>query len=385
MIIAVVFLCLVSYVNSAPRAFQHPGVLISKTQLDFIKAQVSQKVDPIYSAYQKAVASSFASKTYKTKGPPPGGIIDCGSYSNPNIGCSDADDDGSAALLQAVLWYITGDNEYSKNSISIMNHYASNLKGHNNSNAPLQTGWDCQKWPAAGEIIRYSNAGWSDSEITAYSNMLKNVNLPEIIDGSKSNGNWEISMIDGMIGIAVFSEDEDLYNHAVTFWKQRIPAYFYYHTDGDHPVPAPRGNPSWYGQKVYNSSVDGVAQETCRDLGHTAYGIAGATHAAETAYIQGDTLYENEKDRLAATLEFHANLCLAGSTKVPADICDGTIKLGAGPTFVIGYNQLHNRLGMSLPKTEEWITKHIETEASPLDAHMMVFETLTHGSNAPGA
>jgi len=211
--------------------------------------------------------------------------------------------------------------------------------------------------------------------------MMKNVVLPKIIDGSGSNGNWEISMIDSMIGIAVFSEDASLYDHAVTFWKQRIPAYFYIHTDGDKPVKAPRGNPSWYDQPVFNSTVDGVAQETCRDLGHTSYGIAGATHAAETAYIQGDTLYEIEKDRLAATLEFHANLMLIDSTSTPYYICKGTVKLGAGPTWVVGYNQLHNRLGMSLPKTEEFIGKVIDNEKVPVDPHMMVFETLTHSLN----
>jgi len=163
--------------------------------------------------------------------------------------------------------------------------------------------------------------------------------------------------------------------------KQRIPAYFYYHTDGDHPVKAPRGNPSWYNQDVFNSTVDGIAQETCRDLGHTSYGIAGSTHAAETAYIQGDSLYQSEQDRLAAALEFHANLELKDSTSVPDYICHGTVKLGAGPTWVVGYNQLHNRLGMSLPLTEQYISKVIDNEADPVDVHMMVFETLTHGLN----
>jgi len=66
---------------------------------------------------------------------------------------------------------------------------------------------------------------------------------------------------------------------------------------------------------------------------------------------------------------------------VPDDICHGTVKLGAGPTWVVGYNQLHNRLGMNLPLTEQYISKVIDNEADPVDVHMMVFETLTHGLN----
>jgi len=185
------------------------------------------------------------------------------------------------------------------------------------------------------------------------------------------------------LGLPFFSENATLYDHASLFWKQRVPSYFYIHTDGDKPVPCPRGTPGWFTQQVFNSTVDGVSQETCRDFGHTSYGIAGTTHAAETAFIQGDNLYESEKDRLTAGLEFHAGLQYADSKTVPDYICNGTVNLGTGPTFVIGYNQLHNRLGISLPNTMKWITTNVDHLKDPVDNHLMVFETLTHGLNAP--
>jgi len=190
--------------------------------------------------------------------------------------------------------------------------------------------------------------------------MLYKAVLPGIYPGSGANGNWELSMIDAMFGIAVFSDNATLYDHAVLFWKERIPAYFYYHTDGNKPVPTPRGHPGWFTQKVFNASVDGVCQETCRDFGHTAYGVAGSTHAAETAYIQGDSLYQSQMDRLRAALEFHTGYQFAGSERVPDYVCNGTVKLGSGPTYVVGYNQLHNRLGMDLPNTEKWITMDVD-------------------------
>jgi hypothetical protein len=73
-----------------------------------------------------------------------------------------------------------------------MNAWAQTIQAHTNSNAPLQTGWAGSVWARAGEIIRYTNAGWSSSDITAFSNMLKNVYLPVVIKGSQSNGNWEL-------------------------------------------------------------------------------------------------------------------------------------------------------------------------------------------------
>jgi len=68
---------------------------------------------------------------------------------------------------------------------------------------------------------------------------------------------------------------------------------------------------------------------------------------------------------------------------VPDYVCNGTVKLGSGPTYVVGYNQLHNRLGMDLPNTEKWITMDVDQLKDPVDNHLMVFETLTHGLNAP--
>jgi len=365
--------------SAAPAAFQHPGVLVSGAQLNFIKDQVQNRVQPIYGAYQKAVESPYGKLSYTIQGPPSGGTIECGSYSNPNIGCSASDSDGAAAVTQALLYWISGNMTYANNAIKIMNNYAQHLKAYTNSNAPLQAAWDSEKWPVAAEIIRYSNAGWSDSDVKAFQNMLTKVITPIIEKGSSSNGNWELSMIDGLIGISVFNDDQTLFDHAVTFWKQRVPAYFYYHTDGNKPKPAPRGNPSWYGQTVFNTSVDGVAQETCRDFGHTEYGIASATHAAETAHIQGLDLYESESARMMAMLEFHSYYLLGNS--VPKSICGGKVTLVKYPTFEVGYNEYHNRLGNDLPHTLSWIQKNVRVD-SDIDYHMMVFETLTHGANA---
>src|SRR5207247_7820930 len=100
--------------------------------------------------------------------------------------------------------------------------------------------------------------------------------------------------------------------------------------------PAPLSPPSraksgarliqyWYGEKTF---VAGVAQETCRDFGHTAMGFNAAFHAAATARIQGVDLWSEQKTRLAAGLEFHAGYELGAP--VPAWLCGGHISRGTG-------------------------------------------------------
>jgi hypothetical protein len=368
--------------------FQHPGVLVSQAQLDYIKIMVAAHTEPFYSAFIKAQNSNIGSLTYQPFGPPLDGFIKCGPTSNPNIGCSNSDNDASAAYLQSLLWYITGNQQYANNAITILNLYGHNLKGYATgttySNAPLQAAWDGQKWPRAAEIIRYSNAGWADSDVQQFKSMLDSAIVPQIINGSTSNGNWEISMIEALINIGVFNDEPNLFNTGVTYWKQRIPAYFYYHTDGAQPVPAPRGTANWYGQPVYNASVDGISQETCRDFGHAQYGISGALDAAETAHIQGVDLYNdvtsNARNRLTSALEFNAYYLMGNP--VPSYVCGGTVTLQVYPTDEIGYNEYHNRLGIDLPLTIQYLQNTIRQLPNPTEYHIMVYETLSHGGDA---
>jgi Bacterial Ig domain/Alginate lyase len=388
----------------------HPGVMLSQAQLNYMKVMVQAHQEPFYTAFLKAQSSTWGSLTYVPLGPPAGGIMQCGSTSMPDFGCSASDSDGTAAYVQALLWYITGNQTYANNAIKILNTYSSNFKGYAGftpgdtcpagtdcSNGPLQAAWDSQKWPRAAEILRYSNAGWSATDAAAFGAMLKKYMLPQLINGSTSNGNWETSMIEGLIGIGVYNDDAATFNTGVTYWQQRVPSYFYYHADGGQAVLAPRGTANWYGQAVYDPSVDGVSQETCRDFGHAQYGISGSLDAAETAGIQGVNLYQNlqtitdasqgtfavnAQNRLTSALEFNAYYLL--KNPIPTSVCGGAVTLQIYPVDEIGYNEYHNRLGLSLPNTLQYLQTVIRQlpAQSMTESHIMIWETLTHGGDA---
>src|SRR5690242_18576442 len=248
----------------------HPGIVVSQAQLDATKAAYQAGNPVIVDQVNKAEASNYGSVSYTPQGPWPGGINQCGSYSTPNNGCLMADNDSNAAYVQALLWYITGNQTYANNAIHIMNTYAYNFIGYAGtnglscpsgtdcSNGPLQSAWDSEKWPRAAEIIRYGHggsAGWSASDIAAFTNMLNNIYLPVIENGSGVNGNWDMSMIDGIMQIAVFTENSTMLARARSFWLGRVPDLFYLQSiDGGSHASSPRGNPSWFGQSVFNSS-----------------------------------------------------------------------------------------------------------------------------------
>ncbi|MBM9506911.1 ricin-type beta-trefoil lectin domain protein [Streptomyces sp. KK5PA1] len=365
-------------VAAAPTTFTHPGVLVSRSQLDFVRAKVQAGAQPWAAANAQMMASSYASLS---RTPKPRATVECGPYSDPNYGCTDERQDAIAAYTDALAWYITQDSRYAQKSIELMNAWARTITGHTNSNAPLQTGWAGSVWPRAAEIIRYTYTGWAPADVTAFSNMLRNVYLPEVINGSNSNGNWELTMMEAAVGISVFLNDSADYDRAITRYLNRVPAYIYLSSDGALPKTVPGSGLDtsakiisyWQGQSTF---VTGLTQETCRDFTHTGYGIASISDVAETAAIQGQDLYPQVGERLRQALGFQSTYELGAA--VPSWLCGGTLNRGLGPVTEVGFNALHNRLGYAMSNTQTLTESKRPAGSNDL---FVAWETLTNADN----
>ncbi|MFE1444463.1 alginate lyase family protein [Streptomyces sp. NPDC058739] len=364
--------------TAAPATFAHPGVTVSRGQLDFARGQVLAGAQPWKGAWDQMMASKYADPN---RAPKPRAVVECGSYSNPNHGCTDEREDAVAAYTNALAWYVTKDARYAQKAIQLMDAWSAVLQDHTNSNAPLQTGWAGSSWPKAAEIIKYTyGGGWANE--ARFRTMLRTVYLPEIINGSHSNGNWELSMMEAAIGISVFLEDRTSYDKAMAKFRTRTAAYVYLESDGALPKTVPSQNLDtrdkivkyWQGQSTF---VTGLTQETCRDFTHTGYGISAISHIAETSRIQGQDLYGTDVgERLRHALGFQAKY--ENGTAVPSWLCDGTLKPGLGPITEVGYNALHNRLGIAMTNTEALTRRSRPAGSNNL---FVAWETLTHGDN----
>lgn len=120
---------------AAPAAFTHPGVLVSRPQLDFVRAKVQAGAQPWKSAYDQMMGSKYASLGRTAK---PRAVVECGSYSNPNYGCTDEREDAIAAYTLSLAWYITQDSRYAVKAVEIMDAWSAVIKDHTNSNAPCR-------------------------------------------------------------------------------------------------------------------------------------------------------------------------------------------------------------------------------------------------------
>jgi hypothetical protein len=363
--------------------FRHPGLLSSDAELAFVRDRIRAGAQPWKGAFDLVVGSRQAEPG---RVPAPRPVVDCGPYSRPDVGCTEEKADAQTAYAEALLWTLTGQQEHARKAIAFLDAWSSVLRAHTGSNAPLQSAWSASVFVRAAEIMAHGDAAWPAADRARFASLLREVYLPAVVAGSPTaNGNWELSMIEATTASAVFLDDAPLFARALAAWRARVPAYFYQSSDG----PLPRRPPGtdrfadraelikhWYGQ---DKLVDGLCQETCRDLGHTLYGLSAAVNTAEIAFHQGVDLYGEQAKRITDAMELHARLLLG--EPVPEWLCGGHVQLARRPrTFEIAYHHFHDRKGQDLPFTRRLITERIRPSGAD---HHMSWESLTHADLPP--
>jgi len=369
--VVLVSLLLLAQISADPNAagFYHPGILVNRAQLEFIKSKVASGAEPWKSAFEAAKSSEYGARDYR---PHAWKTCECGPFSKPDLGCKDEQRDSAAAYTQALLWSITGDKTYAENAIKIMDAWSYTLTGgHTNSNGPVQAAWCAEEFPRAAEIIRYTYDGWSSDEVEQFKKMLHDQYIPSLIHGSGENGNKELSMSDALINIGVFNDDRATFDAGVKMWRGRTPAYIYLSSDGPTPVKAAGWDsmPIWGNKGMTTPYVDGLLQESVRDSQHANLGLSSMVNAAETARQQGLDLYGEQGKRIMAALEFQAQYLAPNNATPPKNL-----SFHVHPTWEIAYNHFHNRLGIDLPKMAAVLPRIRPTGVN----HQMAWETLTH-------
>jgi hypothetical protein len=371
-------------------------------------------MEPTYSFFHAAATSSQGKSSYIPYGPPPNGTISCGYYDKPNIGCSEEDSDVDAAYTQALLFALGGDPALARSSRAIINLYSSGLHLYTNNtdgtccgNEALQAAWVSAKITRAAELLRHTpGSGWTDADSTAFNALMYNVHLPLLYNGTSANGNWMASFIEGMLGIATFSENATLFAHAIEAWESRMPSYYYITSDGDAPPlnPQPNCQPQpvcevracayacvhscqqstfpcyvqWYNQTTFNASVSGVCQETCRDMGHMQMGFAAFLNGATTASLQSVNISVHVP-RIFAASEFAARLLLNQTPPAAGLMCSGNpVQLSLMPTFEVAH-ALFAHFGFDDVQTRAQLTQNVRPKANQYGSQVSVWETLSHG------
>lgn len=125
------------------RAFIHPGGLHTQADLDRMKAKVAAKEQPWMDGWDTLLHDRKAANNYK-------------AAPHPNMGSRQrAQDDATAAYLNALRWTISGEKEHAECAARILNDWASTVKEvPRGPDQPGLSGIPIGSFALAAEILR---------------------------------------------------------------------------------------------------------------------------------------------------------------------------------------------------------------------------------------
>jgi parallel beta-helix repeat protein len=314
------------------KPFQHPGMLQTRENLEFMRQKVNAGEEPWKSSYDKLLRQATSSLDFQPK---PIAHIVRGPYGRPSIGDRDLTASANAAYSQAIQWVITGDKTHAQKAIEIINVWSGTLWDFEDNDAKLLAAWTGHVFCNAAEILRYTNSGWKESDVAQFQRMLLTVYYPLIKDFyPEANGNWDAAMMDTMLCIGVFCDDRAIFDRAVEHFVRG---------EGNAGIT----------KYIYPS---GQCEESTRDQSHTQLGLGELAQACDVAWTQGVDLFGVADNRLALGVEYTARYILGEDLeaygKVSAqgrgrfsDIYEGV------------YQHYHFVKGLEMPYTAKAIAK----------------------------
>jgi parallel beta-helix repeat protein len=320
--------------------FAHPGLSHTASDLAFIKAKLKAQEQPWQQAWENLLSERSSSLEFQ---PRPTAHIVRGSYGRGSVGDKDLSGSASAAYSHALQWIVTGDRAHAHKTMEILNAWSPVLRSFEGNDAKLLAGWTGHKFCNAAEIIHYTDAGWSHQDIDRFKHMLLTVYIPLIYDFfPEANGNWDAAMMNTMLSIGVFCDDQALFDRALSRFLRGT---------GNGGIT----------RYIYPS---GQCDESARDQAHTQLGLGELAQACQVAWHQGVDLYGAAGNRLALGFEYTARYNLG--EEVPAY---GTISSKARGRFrgiYAGVYQHYRKVkGLEMPYTYRALEK---TRARSWDA-----------------
>lgn len=302
----------------APAEFKHPGILVTQSQIEFVREKIQAGQSPWKEAFDAARQSEFTQASYQ---PSPFEILTKTGFYNRSVssGHKEFYNDAQAALSNAQLWALTDSIRYAQKAIEIINGWSATNKEITGGNDKLASGTATIQFANAAEILKHTNTGWRQQDQDMFEHWLRSVVWPILRDYIPAyNGNWDAIIGQALLSMAVFLDDKFIFDHAVNYYLNGI------------------GN----GKMSYYVREDGTTQETLRDQGHEQMGVGALAGFAEIAWNQGLDLYSKENSRLLKGVE--------GTARRVLEINDRRLALWESI-----YNHYHNRMGRDMPYTEK--------------------------------
>jgi hypothetical protein len=208
---------------------KHPAMGFTLEQLEYARAQVRADVNPYKSYYTtlSTVCCNYASLTLQ---PTNRDSTKVDTPNTPNFNGNTAQtrliNDSQGALTQAILYYITGVNDYRRNAMRILRTWSNmNPLGYAYyPDAHIHTGVPLYRMLAAAEIMRYSSAdptytsyplAWTDTDTQKLKDNLIDPMERTFFASKERFMNQHVYSLVGRMSGAIFTDNKARYDETV--------------------------------------------------------------------------------------------------------------------------------------------------------------------------
>ena len=275
---------------AAQYTYEHPCAMYSADDFDYVKQSLDNGTAPqeVKDALQQLKNSTYASKSYVAQ---PQKWIVRGDATGTEPGVENyayAMKDAASAYQQALLWKLTGDDEYAATAVKTLNAWAATCVGitSNDANQALAAGAQGYTFACAADIL-LDYDGWSDADKNTFKQWMVDVFASKNIDFLENHGganncplhywsNWDLVNLCSYLAIGILTEDDDMVNYVVN--------YFYTGAGNgciENLIQGTFDDPLGTGEQICQN------QESGRDQGHAEMSAMVAANLAQMAY----TLY----------------------------------------------------------------------------------------------
>ena len=322
-----------------PRTFVHPGIPLTTTDLDAVKAHVEAGDYPWKQGFDLLAEDGHSQPDYKMRGPFEEVGRNIGGTGR-HLRIREWRDDMTAVFNQSLMWYFTRNEVYAKNAHDILLAWAGTQKTYSGYEACLDLGDYAFRFAGGADILRGTWPGWTEADTRAVSNLFATVYWPASFGNGEALGpanKGALEMVSGL-AIATFCDDTERFNQCLELFRSAGPT------------------------GLQNTLPTGQIGESLRDQGH-AYGEwFSMAMMAEIFWKQGIDVYSELDRRLLAVGEYHARFNLGIETpSIPCGATDfyylSNDKMSTWPHGTLGYTLIMGayqvRMGMPTPFIDE--------------------------------
>lgn len=290
---------------------KHPCMLHTADDFTFVKGKVAEGASPWKEAFTKLEANSYAQSSYvaspvetlKRLDPTNWGAIhpDHSNYTNLMR-------DAAAAYQLGLRWRISGDEQYAKACIKILNAWATTCKGFvvNNNGAFI----DPNENLVAIQVHQLANAaealrdypGWAVADFKKFQIWISDVFYKHASNFLLSHStaqyplhywlNWDLAQMTAILSIGILNDDQNKINEVIQYFKYGKGAGCIYNA-----IPFMHDDPD-------SSEKIAQCQESGRDQGHATLCVSLMGSLCQMAYNIGEDLFAFDNNRVLAMTEY---------------------------------------------------------------------------------